>query len=63
VALTAQELTAAESIQRGPEQIFKQRSGTLLIGIRQCGFIRRTIDAQMNEFAQAAAETIANIAE
>jgi len=48
-------------MERGPEQIFKKRGRPLLIRVRQGGFIRRTMNAEMNEFADAAAETITNI--
>src|SRR6185436_3510818 len=56
-----QQLRAAKSIQRGPEEFFKQRRRTLAIGIRQRRLIRRAGNAKVNELAKATTQAVAYI--
>src|SRR6202007_137666 len=59
----AQALLVAKPRQRGPEQIFQQCRGAVLIGIRQGGTAGCFGNAEMHQAAQTAGQTVANLAE
>ena len=58
-----QSLFVAEAVQSGVEQILVQLGGPVFVGVREGGFIRRLDDTKMHQFAQAAAQTVADFAE
>ncbi len=49
--------------QRGVKQILVQLGGPVFVGIGKGGFIGGLGDAQMNQFAQATAQAVANLAQ
>jgi hypothetical protein len=57
-----QALLLAETVQRGIEQVFEERRWTVLVGIRQGGFVGRVGDAEMYQFAFTASQAVADLA-
>ena len=53
----------AEPVERGVEQILEQLGGPVFVGIGKGGFIGSLDDAEMNQFTQATAQAVANLAE
>ena len=52
-----------EPLERRKKQILIQLGRAVFIGIGESGFIRRLADAEMNQFAQATAQAVADLAQ
>jgi hypothetical protein len=55
--------SSAEPGERGIEQILVQLGGPVFVGIGEGGFVGGFGDTEMNQFAQATAQTVANLAQ
>jgi hypothetical protein len=58
-----QPLLIAEARQRRIEQVLIQLGGAMFIGVREGGFIRRHADSEMHQLAEAAGESVADLAQ
>ena len=58
-----QSFRITEPLERRKKQIFIQLGRAVFIGIGESGFIRRLADAEMNQFAQATAQAVADLAQ
>jgi hypothetical protein len=58
-----QDLLLAKARQSGLEEIFKQRRRPVLVGVGQRRTARRFQDAEMDQFAEAAGQTVADLAQ
>ena len=62
MALSAEGLLVAEPGQCGPEQIFIESGRPMFVGVGECGTARGFADAQVNQTALAAGQTVADLA-
>ena len=58
-----QSFFVAEPGERGVEQILVQLGGPVFVGIGEGGFVGGFGDAEMDQFAQATAQAVANLAQ